>query len=89
MILLGLDAFGVPHDALWIGNVQLGSHVRNNSHRNIDRISEKGSLEPERSNSNPKAQTIVLSTTLGKLKAEIRTKEDRERKQGVIRFLSL
>src|SRR6266705_3847049 len=65
VILLGLDSFGVPHDALWVSNVQLGSHVRNNSHRNIDRISEKGSQEPERSNLNPKAQTIVLSTTLG------------------------
>src|SRR5260370_39098962 len=64
MILLGLDAFGVPHDALWVGHVQLGSYVRNDSHRDIDWICQKGSQEPKRSNLNPKAQTIVISTTL-------------------------
>src|SRR5258708_40064646 len=65
MILLSLDSFGIPHDALRVGNAQLGSHVGNDSHRNIDRISQKGSQEPERSGLNPKAQTIVVSTALG------------------------
>src|SRR2546421_11466632 len=65
MVLLGLDSLGILHNALRIGNAQLRSHIGNDSYRDINRISEKGSQEPECSNLNPKAQTIVVSATLG------------------------
>src|SRR5579859_3375402 len=64
MVLLGLDSFGIPHDALRIGNTQLRSYIGNDSHRNIDRVSKEGSQEPECANLNSKAETVVISTTL-------------------------
>jgi hypothetical protein len=69
MVLLGLDSFGITHDALRIGNAELGSDIRNDAHRNIDRVSEKGSQKPECADLNSKAETIVISTTLGNKQA--------------------
>ena len=65
VILLGLDAFGIAHNALGIRNTKLGGHVSNDSHGNIHWIGEKGSQESESANLHPKAEPIVIPTALG------------------------
>ena len=65
MILLSLDAFRIPDDALRVSNAQLGGDIRNNSNRDVDRVNEKGSQESERSHLNPEAQAVMVSTALG------------------------
>ncbi len=65
MILLGLDALGIANDTLWVLDPELGGHIRDHSHRDVDRISKKGSQKPERADLHRKAESIVVSTTLG------------------------
>jgi integrase len=65
LILLGLDAFGIAHNALRVRNAKLGGYVGNDSHRHIHRIGEKGAQESERADLHSKAQTIVIATALG------------------------
>ena len=55
MILLGLDALGIANDTLWVLDPELGGHIRDHSHRDVDRISKKGSQKPERADLHRKA----------------------------------
>ena len=41
MFLLGLDAFGIANDTLWISNTQLRCHIGNDPNGDIDRINQK------------------------------------------------
>ena len=65
VILLGLDTLGIANDTLRIKNPQLRSHVRDHSHRDVDRISKKGSQKSERPDLYGEAEPIVVSTALG------------------------
>jgi hypothetical protein len=65
MLLLGLDSLGILHDALGIGNSQLGSDIGYDPNGHIHRIWEKGAQEPECPDLDSKAQTILIATALG------------------------
>lgn len=61
---MGLNTFGIPRNASWIGNGELFCHIANHSHGNIDRIAEKRSEKADGSNLHAKAEAIVVSTSL-------------------------
>jgi hypothetical protein len=58
VILLGLEAFGLAHNALRVRYAELGGHVDNDTHRNIHGIGEKGSQESERADLYPKPRRL-------------------------------
>jgi len=65
MLLLGLEPFAVANDTSRVSNGELGSHIGNDAHRDINGISEKGPQESERPHLEGEPETIMIAAALG------------------------